>query len=246
MTLIQWYPGHMHKAMKEMVHTLKKVNLVIEILDARLPYSSQNPSLNQLCNHRPRIRLLSHNDIADHTLTTKWIQYFSQHDNIDSVAINTKSKGLAQLIISRCKKIFVERDFLQKPILVMVTGIPNVGKSSFINSIVGRNVAKTGDEVAITRQQQRVSIGNGIDLLDTPGVLWPNLDHQQGGLRLAATGAVRDAVLSPTQVASFILDSLRDLYPKQLLARYESLSLSMHGNQLLEKVAYLRCFDRAG
>ena len=177
---IQWYPGHMHKASKEMIETLPLVNVVIEVLDARIPYSSSNPFIGELCTEKPYIKLLNKTDLADPEITLQWQEYFEQRSNTKTLALDLKNHDPSKQIIDLINKLSPQKE--GRNTLAMVTGIPNVGKSTLINCLAGKHITKTGDEPAVTKGQQRINLRNGIMLLDTPGILWPKIENPSGQL----------------------------------------------------------------
>ena len=217
---IHWYPGHMHKASKEMAEVLPQVDVIIELLDARIPYSSANPTIEELRKDKPCIKLLSKSDLADPVLTEQWQLYFEEQNNTKTLAISTEQQDRNQNIIELCRKLAPHKENKAKDILAMITGIPNVGKSTLINSLAGRAVAKTGNEPAITKGQQRINLRNGIMLLDTPGILWPKVENPKSSYRLATTGAIKDTAMSYDDVAFFAVEYLLEHYPNQLKDRY--------------------------
>ncbi len=207
----------MHKAQREMREVMPGVDVVVELVDARLPFSSTNPVLEEIRGERPVIRLLTKRDLADPERTTEWIAWYRTQRGGDALAVSIHEPAEIRRLSKLCRDYYPDR---REPVVVMVAGIPNVGKSSVINLLAGRAVAKTGNEPAVTRQQQRIAIGNDVVLLDTPGVLWPNLENAMGGLRLAATGAIRETALSHYEVALYLAGFLADDLPGRLSKRY--------------------------
>ncbi|MCK5926307.1 MAG: ribosome biogenesis GTPase YlqF, partial [Methylococcales bacterium] len=187
---IQWYPGHMYKAGKEIKKTISQVDLVIEIIDARLPFSSENPILAKLRGDKPCIKLLSKSDLADDALTLQWQNYFEQQRGVKTLAISQFHPEKARQIPSLCRKMLPLKA-KDRTINVLIMGIPNVGKSTLINLLANRMIAKTGNEPAVTKQQQRIDLKNGVVLFDTPGMMWPNVENKNSGYRLAVTGAIK-------------------------------------------------------
>ncbi|MEY4211435.1 MAG: ribosome biosis GTPase YlqF, partial [Pseudomonadota bacterium] len=180
---IQWFPGHMHKASKEIKYALPEIDLLIEILDARIPYSSQNPMLASLRGDKPVIRVLTKTDLADPVVTKQWQDFLELEQGVKTLAVTTQQPEKIKQIIDLCARMLPEKTEANKVIRTMIMGIPNVGKSTIINVLAGRIIAKTGNEPAVTKQQQKINLRNNIILSDTPGVLWPNLENRHGGYR---------------------------------------------------------------
>lgn len=223
---IQWYPGHMYKASKELKKILPNIDLLIEILDARIPFSSENPMLADIRGDKPCIKILNKSDLADPVMTKCWQDYLEQDKDVKTLAIsNQKTENQAfsraQALPDLCRKIIPISENRDRPIHALIMGIPNVGKSTIINTLAGRTIAKTGNEPAVTKMQQRIDLGNGIVLLDTPGMLWPNIENQNSGYRLAATGAVKDTAMEYEDVASYTAEYLLENYTEQLMNRFQ-------------------------
>ncbi|TAN66774.1 MAG: ribosome biogenesis GTPase YlqF [Methylobacter sp.] len=265
--LIQWYPGHMHKASKEVKEILPQVDLVIEILDARIPFSSQNPMLADLRGDKPCIKILSKSDLADPNITLQWQNYLEQEQGVKTLALTTEQPEKMRQLTELCHKMLPTKAGSDtnppgadlhlpeggragrpgiKPIHTLIMGIPNVGKSTLINILAGRMIAKTGNEPAITKTQQRIDIGNGIILLDTPGMLWPNVENKNSGYRLATTGAIKDTAISHDQIAFFAAEYLLQHYPDLLRARFQLEQLPESEQQLLEVIGKKRGCLRSG
>lgn len=227
MQSIQWFPGHMTKTKRQIQANLKLIDAVAEIIDARIPVSSRNPDLNKLIQNKPRVILLNKSDMANQTATKKWIEYFKNQD-ITAIAVDCKSgRGINQFVpaVNRVlsKKITAlkEKGMINPTLRIMIVGIPNVGKSSFINRIAKQNRAKAEDRPGVTRGNQWYTIAKNLEMLDTPGVLWPKFDDKTVGEHLAFTGAVKDRILDIELLAVRLLDFLKKLKPKDFIARYK-------------------------
>lgn len=218
---IHWYPGHMHKANKDMTEVLPNVDIVIELLDARIPFSSQNPNIARLRANKPCIKILSKSDLADPAITKLWQAHFEQDEAVQTLLTTLNQSDKAQKVISLCHKLMPGKVKSNLQMLVMVAGIPNVGKSTLINALANRKVTKTGDEPAITKGQQRIKLEDkNITLLDTPGILWPKIHNENSGYRLAATGAIKETATDALDLAMFVADYLLKHNPQVLLKRY--------------------------
>lgn len=243
---IQWYPGHMYKASKEIKAALPKVDLIIEVLDARIPYSSQNPVISTLRGTKPCIKLLNKHDLADPDITQIWQTYFETEENVKTLAVTTEAPEKLKQLPELCRKLIPGKTSATKTIHAMIMGIPNVGKSTIINILAGKSIAKTGNEPAVTKAQQRIKLGNGIVLSDTPGVLWPNIENKNVGYRLAVTGAIKDTAMDYTDVAFFAVQYLMKHYPDFLLNRYELQQLPETELEVLELIGTKRGCLRSG
>ncbi|MEE9334852.1 MAG: ribosome biogenesis GTPase YlqF [Granulosicoccaceae bacterium] len=216
---IQWYPGHMHKARVEMKKVLPATDIIIEILDSRIPYSSENPMLKELRGDKPCLKLLTKADLSDSAATEQWVKAL-RTPTIDTMAITTADADTSSAVRASIKQLVTGSKSRVKPFVAMVVGIPNVGKSTLINQLAGRTAAKTGNEPAITKRQQPISLGDNWVLRDTPGVLWPNVENRHSGYRLAATGAIKDTAMDSADVAVYLLEYLMHSYPQLLTERY--------------------------
>lgn len=223
----QWYPGHMTKARRQMQEDIKLIDLVIELVDARIPMSSRNPDIDELGKNKYRLILMNKSDLADEAQTGKWSEYFREQ-GFFVVALDARRKnGMKQIteaVMEACKEK-IERDrkrgIKNRPVRAMVVGIPNVGKSTFINSYAGKAVAKTGNKPGVTKGKQWIRLNKDVELLDTPGILWPKFEDQAVGLRLALVGSMNDQILNIDELAISLIDCLKRDYPGVLAARYE-------------------------
>lgn len=242
---IQWYPGHMYKAGKQIKKTLTQIDLIIEMIDARLPFSSENPKLAQLRGDKPCLKLLNKSDLADKKITECWQNHFEQQRGITTLEISFLYPEKIRQIPSLCRKILPLAG-KEKTIQVLVMGIPNVGKSTLINLLANRTIAKTGNEPAVTKHQQRIDLKNGIVLFDTPGMMWPNIENKNSGYRLAMTGAIKDTALSHDDVAFFAAEYLLHAYPEHVQQRYQLTLLPKSGLELIEAIGKKRGCLRKG
>ena len=219
---IQWFPGHMHKTKKALIERLKSTDMVIEMLDARLPASSQNPLLAQLSRGKPKLYLLNKQDLADPELTRVWLAELQNRPNTSALALDASERQAAQKITAACRALVPHRQGIDRPLRVLICGIPNVGKSTLINGMIGKKSAKTGNEPGITKTEQRLLLADDFWLYDTPGMLWPKIIVPQSGYNLAASGAVGRNALDEETVALELLNYLRQHYLHQLQARYQA------------------------
>lgn len=243
---IQWFPGHMAKTRRLVTENLKLIDVVIELLDARIPRSSKNPEIDELVKQKPRVVALNKSDLADEAISRAWEKWY-RSNGYDCIFIDSiKGKGLNELKgkLREIMKEKIEREKqkgrLFRPIRTMVVGVPNVGKSSFINRIAGKAAAVTGDKPGVTRGKQWIRINEEIELLDTPGILWPKFDDQQVGLNLAFTGAIKDEIIDTIEVAAALMEHLSTNYPQNLKERYKLDSLDMGGLDLLKSAGKKR------
>jgi ribosome biogenesis GTPase A len=249
---INWFPGHMHKAILELKKTLPTVDVIIEVLDARIPYSSENPVIAKLSADRargdkPLIKLLNKSDLADPAATQAWIDAFERERGVKAMAVSTQQPDRIRGLADLCRKLAPKAVQGVGALNVLITGIPNVGKSTIINTLAGRPIAKTGNEPAITKGQQVINLHNGIMLIDTPGILWPKIDNENSGYRLAATGAIKNTAMSYDDVAFFAVDFLLKHYPELLKQRFKLAELPATEVGLLEVVGRQRgCLSSGG
>lgn len=246
---VQWFPGHMAKTRRLIKESLKLVDGVVEIVDARIPYSSSNPELNDIIKGKPRIVLLNKCDVADSNATNMWVSYYKSK-NMFALPVDCRTgKGLNKFIptVQKALAEVIEKNEQKgmsgKSLRLMVVGIPNTGKSSFINRMAGNSKAKVADKAGVTRQQQWFVVGNGIELLDTPGVLWPKFDDSQVGDKLAFTGAVKDEVTDIETLSCRLLETLSNTRPQAILDRYKLDSIDgLQGWEILELIGKKRGF----
>ncbi len=246
---VQWFPGHMAKTRRIIKESLALVDGVVELVDARIPYSSSNPELNQIIKNKPRIILLNKCDIAEPYATKLWIDYY-ESKGMYAIPVDCKTgKGMGSFIptVKKALKKVIERNEAKgmsgKALRLMVVGIPNTGKSSFINRMAGKNRAKVADKAGVTRQQQWFSVGNGIELLDTPGVLWPKFDDPEVGDKIAFTGAVKDEVTDLETLSCRLLESLAKTRPAVITERYKLDNVDfLQGWEILEMIGKKRGF----
>jgi len=236
----------MHKASKEIKEILPRIDLIIEVIDARIPYSSQNPMLSTLRGDIPCIRVLSKTDLADPEKTELWQNYLELEQGVKTLAVTTEQPEKIKLIMPLCQKMVPEKGTNDKTIKVLIMGIPNVGKSTIINVLADRIIAKTGNEPAVTKRQQRITLKNNIILSDTPGLLWPKVENQNSAYRLATTGAIKDTALSYDDIAFFAAEYLLEHYPQQLKARYQLDQIPNDEADLMEAIGRKRGCLRAG
>ena len=223
----QWYPGHMTKAKRQMQEDIKLIDLVIEVIDARCPVSSRNPDINNLAVGKLRLILLNKSDLSDRSANQKWITFFKDQGyycvELDS-RDRKNMKGVQTTLDAVCAAKF-ERDrkrgIKNRPVRAMVVGIPNVGKSTFINSFAGRAVAKTGNKPGVTKGKQWIKLNKSVELLDTPGILWPKFEDNTVGLHLAFIGSINDAIVETRELALELVDFLKESYPGAMSARYD-------------------------
>ena len=248
----QWYPGHMTKAKRQMQEDIKLIDLVIELVDARIPLSSRNPDIDDLGKNKYRLILMNKSDLADKRETEKWSEYFKKKGFfVVSLDARTKNsmKSITDVVMEACKEK-IERDrkrgIKNRPVRAMVVGIPNVGKSTFINSYAGKACAKTGNKPGVTKGKQWIRLNKNVELLDTPGILWPKFEDQTVGLKLALIGSIKDEILNVDELAIELIKILIERYPGTLNSRYE-VDESAEITDLIYGVAAKRnCIQKGG
>ncbi|TQR20903.1 ribosome biogenesis GTPase YlqF [Psychrobacillus vulpis] len=250
---IQWFPGHMAKARREVTENLKLVDIIFELVDARLPLSSRNPMIDEVVHQKTRLLILNKMDMADEVETKKWIAYFDSK-GLPAVAINSlEGKGL-QTVFKAAKELLKpkwdrmrERGIKPRAIRAMIVGIPNVGKSTLINRFAKKNIAKTGNTPGVTKRQQWIKVEKEIELLDTPGILWPKFEDQEVGYKLALTGAIKDAVINMEDLAVYGLRFLQEHYPNRMEERYQMTEVSEDLVETFDHIGKLRrCYASGG
>ena len=246
---IQWFPGHMTKAQRMIEENLKLVDAVCEILDARIPRSSRNPDIDRLAGDKPRLVILNRCDLADPAITARWRKHFEaqglailETDAKTGKGVNAFAPAIRRLLADKIKE-YEAKGQVGRPLRVMILGIPNVGKSTFINKVAGRKAAIAGDKPGVTRGKQWINIDAGLDLLDTPGILWPRFDSQEVGEMLAITNAIKADVLDKETLGANFMLRLRQMYPQAIVDRYKfQPDPEMNGFELLEQAANKRGF----
>ncbi len=245
---IQWFPGHMNAAKKEAAEQMENTDLVIEVLDARLPEASCNPLVDELrkFRQRPSLKILNKIDLADPVATAAWKAYYEAQEGVTAYPMTTKKPADVARIPEICQSLAPHRGVPTKPLRIMIMGIPNVGKSTLMNALLKKRVAKVGDEPAVTKTQQKLYLGKHIVLVDTPGMLWPKIAMASDGLMLAASHAVGSNALIEEEVAEFLGNLLLERYPHLLTARYGFKTEGLDGIAVIENVAARRGFRVRG
>lgn len=242
---IQWFPGHMHLTRQAIAARIKSIDVVIELLDARLPGSSSNPLLGELAGHRHTLKVLNKQDLADPERTQAWLAWYGAQADTRAIALDASDRAPARRLIEACRQLAPSRRGMARPMRVLIVGVPNVGKSTLINTLTRKTQAKTGDEAGVTKQEQRIVLDDDFYLWDTPGMLWPRIIVPESGVRLAASGAVGRNAYDEQEVALDLLAYLKLHYPKELAERYR-IPLSaiemqaLHDDELLERIARRR------
>lgn len=249
---IQWFPGHMAKARRMITESARMVDAVCEVIDARVPYSSRNPELASMIGGKPRMIILNRTDLADPDTTGRWSAYFRStgaavlETDCKSGKGTNAFKGAVRSLLREKLESYAAKGQVGKALRVMIVGIPNVGKSSFINRVAGRRAAEASDRPGVTRGKQWINLGSGIELLDTPGLLWPKFEDRTVGENLAFTGAVRDQIIDTETLAAHLLERLKAICPECIETRYKFAPGDMEGFELLETAARKRGFLISG
>ena len=245
---IQWFPGHMTSARKKAAETMERIDVVIEVLDARVPEAGSNPLIQELRLHRQRpcLKILNKTDLADPLATKAWLQFYNGQKGVKAVALSCKKPGEAAKIPGLCAALAPHRGTSLKPLRMLIMGIPNVGKSTLMNALLKRRAALVGDEPAITKNQQSFDLNDHMTLIDTPGLMWPKIEHDSDGLMLAASHAIgRNAVIDE-EVATFLADLLLERYPALLISRYGFAIDKMDGADVIAAIAKKRGYRIKG
>ncbi|TCS79208.1 Ras superfamily GTP-binding protein YlqF [Tepidibacillus fermentans] len=236
----------MAKARRQITEKLKLVDLVIELLDARIPLSSRNPMIDEIIGQKPRLILLNKSDLADAMITNEWVNFFKEQGIRALPISSTSGKGVKMIItageelVAKKREAMMRKGIKPRAIRAMILGIPNVGKSSLINRLAGRTIAKTGDKPGVTKGQQWIKVGKTIELLDTPGILWPKFEDQEVGLRLAATGAIKDEIIYFDDLAIFVIRYFKEFYPERLIERYQLTDLQEDPIEVIRQIGQKR------
>lgn len=242
---IQWFPGHMAKARREIEEKLKVVDIALVLVDARIPISSQNPMAMEILKNKPQLMILTKSDMADSNMTKKWEKYFLNQGkkaiSIDSISgLNVKKiETLAKEILKEKIERDLKRGMKMRPIRAIIVGIPNVGKSTLINRLAGKKVANVGNMPGVTKAQQWIRLNQNLELLDTPGVLWPKFDDKKIGIHLALTGAIKDEILPKEDLTFYLIDFLKENYPDLFEKRY-NVSMNQDTVKIIEEVLQKR------
>jgi ribosome biogenesis GTPase A len=243
---INWFPGHMHKARKEIAEIMPQVDIIIELLDARIPASSENPLVPELRGDTPCIKVLNKADLADPVATAVWVAELERTQGIKALPLSQKHPEKIRDLLALCDAMLPHRNLEKSAARAMILGVPNVGKSTLINTLAGRTIAKTGNEAGITKAQQRIKLPNNVVLTDTPGFLWPKLSPPHCGYRLAITGAIKDTVFDYADIAMFAVDYLAKAYPEALKERYRLSELPENDIEILDAIGIQRNCVRKG
>ena len=254
MATIQWFPGHMSKARRQVQENLKFIDFVTILVDARLPLSSQNPMLNKIVGDKPKLMILNKVDLADPVRTKEWQSYFESH-GIKTLAINSKEQSTVKKVTEAAKSLMKDkierlrqRGIQKETLRTMIIGIPNAGKSTLMNRLAGKKIAVVGNKPGVTKGQQWLKTNKDLEILDTPGILWPKFEDQEVGLKLALTGAIKDQLLPMDEVTIFGLDYFKANYPERLLERFKGMDLEQETPELImtwtQKLGFRDDYDR--
>lgn len=254
MATIQWFPGHMSKARRQVQENLKFIDFVTILVDARLPLSSQNPMLNKIVGDKPKLMILNKVDLADPVRTKEWQSYFESH-GIKTLAINSKEQSTVKKVTEAAKSLMKDkierlrqRGIQKETLRTMIIGIPNAGKSTLMNRLAGKKIAAVGNKPGVTKGQQWLKSNKDLEILDTPGILWPKFEDQEVGLKLALTGAIKDQLLPMDEVTIFGLDYFKTNYPERLLERFKGMDLDQETPELImtwtQKLGFRDDYDR--
>ncbi len=247
----QWYPGHMTKARRAMQEDIKLIDVIIELVDSRVPYSSKNPDIDTLANGKSRILLMNKYDLADNKVTDQWIKYYEDKGYFVAKVNSKNGKGVRAVndVIQKACKEKIERDrkrgIINRPIRAMIVGIPNVGKSTFINSFAGKACTKTGNKPGVTKGKQWIRLNKNVELLDTPGILWPKFEDQKVGLRLAFIGSIKDELYNIYELSLLLIQFLNEKYPGSISNLY-NIEPSDNEVEILERIAEVRGCLKSG
>jgi ribosome biogenesis GTPase A len=243
---INWFPGHMHKARKEIAEIMPQVDVIIEILDARIPFSSENPLVPELRGDTPVLKILNKSDLADPVQTQKWLEHLEQERGIKAIAVTSQDTKQIKDLLNVISAMVPHRVSQDKQLRALICGIPNVGKSTTINILADRIIAKTGNEAGVTKAQQRIRLDNNIVLHDTPGFLWPKLEPEDCGYRLAITGGIKDTVTEKEDIAYYAIEYLMEHYPELLIERYQLKDMPDAPIEVMDAIAVNRACVRKG
>ncbi len=249
---LQWYPGHMTKAKRQMQEDLKLIDLVIEVIDSRIPYSSRNPEIDQLAQNKARVILMNKADLADEKANRLWAEYFREQGAFAALADSRKKNNMKEIrsAIDQASAKKKERDrkrgILNRPVRAMIVGIPNCGKSTFINTISGKASTKTGNKPGVTKGKQWIKLNKDIELLDTPGILWPKFEDEQVGTNLALVGSIKDEIIPSEELSLELIDFLTKTYPGVLCERYHIDEAKKNSDILIEIAENRKCIKSGG
>lgn len=242
MATIQWFPGHMSKARRQVQENLKHVDFVTILVDARLPLSSQNPMLTKIVGEKPKLMILNKADLADQSLTKEWCHYYEEQ-GIKTLAINSKEQATVKRVTEAAKKLMAEklqklkeRGIQKQSLRTMIIGIPNAGKSTLMNRLAGKKIAVVGNKPGVTKGQQWLKSNKDLEILDTPGILWPKFEDEEVGLKLALTGAIKDQLLPLDEVTIFGLNYFKHHYPNRLEERFKGINLDLETPEIIMKM----------